>query len=52
MLINQRIKMATYYVKNKNCFQRHLGLSRHLDFLAWQHSFYFYISLELHHIKK
>jgi hypothetical protein len=28
--------MAAYYVKNKKCFRRHLGLSRHFDFLAWQ----------------
>jgi hypothetical protein len=31
------VKMAADYVKNLNCNCRHLGLSRHFDFLAWQH---------------
>jgi hypothetical protein len=29
MLPSHKIKMASYYVKNKKCFRRHLGLSRH-----------------------
>jgi hypothetical protein len=32
----QAKKMAADYVKNKKCFRRHLELSRHFDFLAWQ----------------
>jgi hypothetical protein len=44
--------MAAYYVRNKKCFRRHHGLSRHLNFLAWQYGFYFYIVLEPQHIKK
>jgi hypothetical protein len=43
--------MAAYCVKKK-CSRRLLGLSRHLNFLAWQQCFYFYIALELQHIKK
>jgi hypothetical protein len=39
-------------VKNKKCVRRRLGLGRHFDFLAWQQCFYFYIALELQHIKK
>jgi hypothetical protein len=39
MLPSQKIKMAANYVKNKKYFRRHLGLSRHLDFFAWQHCF-------------
>jgi hypothetical protein len=27
-------------------------ISRHFDFLSWQQCFYFYIALELQHIKK
>jgi hypothetical protein len=52
MLQSQKIKMAAYSVKIKKCFSRHLGLSRHFEFLAWQHCFYFFIALELQHIKK
>jgi hypothetical protein len=52
MLPSHKIKMAAYYVKNKKCFRRHSGLSRHFDFLAWQQCFYFIIALELQHIKK
>jgi hypothetical protein len=37
------IEMVAYYVKNKKCFRRHLGLSRHFDFSAWQHCFHFFI---------
>jgi hypothetical protein len=44
--------MAAYYVKNKKINRRHLGLSRHIDFSAWQPCFYFYIALKLQHIKK
>jgi hypothetical protein len=44
--------MAAYYVKNEKCFRRHLGLSRHFDFSACQQCFYFFIALELQHIKK
>jgi hypothetical protein len=51
MLPSFKIKMVAYYVKNKKCFRRHLELSRHFDFLARQHCFYFCISLELQHIK-
>jgi hypothetical protein len=36
MLPSHKIKMAAYYVKNKKWFRRHLGLSCHFDFLAWQ----------------
>jgi hypothetical protein len=36
MLPSNNIKMAAYYVKNKKCFRRHLGLSCHFIFLAWQ----------------
>jgi hypothetical protein len=43
MLPSHKIKMAAYYVKNK-WFRRHLGLSRHFDFLAWQQFYYFYIA--------
>jgi hypothetical protein len=43
--------MAAYYVKNKKMFSSPLGLSRHFDFFAWQQCFYFYIALELQHIK-
>jgi hypothetical protein len=47
MLPNHKIKMAAYYVKNKKCFRRHLGLICIL-ILAWQQCFYFYIlALEL-----
>jgi hypothetical protein len=52
MLPSHKIKMAVYYVKHKKYFRRHLGLSRHFDFLAWKQCFYFYIALELQHIKK
>jgi hypothetical protein len=38
--------------KIKKWYRRHLGLSRHFDFLAWQKCYYFYIALELQHIKK
>jgi hypothetical protein len=51
MLPSHKIKMAAYYVKNKKSFRRHLGLSRHFVFLAWQLCFYFYIALELQYIK-
>jgi hypothetical protein len=37
--------------QKSKCFSRHLGLSRHIDFLAWQHCFYFNITLKLQHIK-
>jgi hypothetical protein len=50
LLPSNKIKMAAYYVKNKKCFRRHFGLSRHFDFLAWQQFFYFYKALELQHI--
>jgi hypothetical protein len=33
MLPSQKNKMAAYYVKNKKYCRRHLGLSRHFDFL-------------------
>jgi hypothetical protein len=33
MLPSHKIKMAAYYVKNKKCFRRHLGLNRHFDLL-------------------
>jgi hypothetical protein len=46
MLPSHKIKMAVYYMKNEKCFRRHF------DFLAWQQYFYFYIALELQHIKK
>jgi hypothetical protein len=36
MLPTQKIKIAFYYVKNKKINRRHLGLSRHFDFLTWQ----------------
>jgi hypothetical protein len=52
MLPSQKIKIAAYYVKNKQCYRCHLGLSRHLEFFAWRQCFYFYKSLELQHIKK
>jgi hypothetical protein len=52
MLPSHKIKMAAYYVKNKKCFRRHLGLSRHFDCLAWQQCFYFYVASELRHTKK
>jgi hypothetical protein len=32
MLLNQKIKMAAYYVKNKKWFRLHLGLSHHFDY--------------------
>jgi hypothetical protein len=32
MLPSHKINMAAYYVKNKKCFRRHLGLSRNFDF--------------------
>jgi hypothetical protein len=51
MLPSHKIKMAGYYVKNKQCFCHHLGLNRHFDFLAWQKCFY-YIALEVQDIKK
>jgi hypothetical protein len=44
--------MAAFYVNNKICFRRHLGLSHHFDFFNWQQFFYFYIALEIQHIKK
>jgi hypothetical protein len=44
--------MAAYYVKNKKCFRRHVGLSRHFDFFVWQQCFHFYIALELQHAYK
>jgi hypothetical protein len=34
MLPSQKIIRAAYDVNNKIYFRRHLGLSRHLDFLA------------------
>jgi hypothetical protein len=34
MLLSHKIKMAAYYVKNKKCFRRRVGLSRHFDFLV------------------
>jgi hypothetical protein len=37
MLPSEKIKMAAYDVKNKKCVRCHLGLSRHFDFLDWQH---------------
>jgi hypothetical protein len=52
MLPGHKIKIAAYDVNNKKCFRGHLDLSRHFDFLAWQQFFYFYVSLELQHIKK
>jgi hypothetical protein len=39
-------------MKNKKCFWHHLGLCRHFDCTALQQCFYFYIALELQHIKK
>jgi hypothetical protein len=45
MLPSQKIKMAAYSVKNKKTFRRHLGLSRHFEFLV-------FLALELQHIKK
>jgi hypothetical protein len=32
-----KIKMAAYSVKIKKGFRRHLELSRHYEFFAWQH---------------
>jgi hypothetical protein len=43
MLASLKIKMVAYYVKNKKCFRRHLGLSRHFDFLTCQQLFYYII---------
>jgi hypothetical protein len=37
MLPSKKIKMVAYSVKNKKCFRRHLGLSRHFDLVVWQH---------------
>jgi hypothetical protein len=45
MLLSQKIKMATYSVKNKKDFRRHLGLSPHFEFLAWQNLFYVIIDM-------
>jgi hypothetical protein len=51
MVYKNKITVAKQ--KNQNGgFRRHLGLSGHFDFIAWQHCFYFYIPLELQHIIK
>jgi hypothetical protein len=45
MLLSHKIKMAAYYVKNKKCFRRHLGLSLHFDFFNLATMFLFLHSI-------
>jgi hypothetical protein len=45
MLPSHKIKIASYYVKNKKCFRRHLGISHHLDLLASQQCFLYIIKI-------
>jgi hypothetical protein len=52
MLPSEKIIMAANYMNIKKGFRRHLGMSHHFDFLAWQHCFYIYIAPEVQHIKK
>jgi hypothetical protein len=40
MFTSHKNKMAAYYVNSKKCFRRHIGFSRHFEFLAWQLCFY------------
>jgi hypothetical protein len=40
VLPSQKIKLAANHLKNKKRFRRHIGLSHHFDFLAWQYRIY------------